>query len=170
MCLSPALICELTGFWVSSPYLHKCFMHHGHLITRVRLYKLFPINVERSITSYLDSRVVGRTGTQIGRSRWPRVVQGRVPFLAASVTPQPCQPDGDMLARRLRVPIQTDPDAMQGDPPRRCSKADWIAPGGAVTGNVGYRSFHQSSTNIRLNASYFCDKFSHARRIKTTTL
>ena len=42
-----------------------------------------------------------------GRSRRPRDVHARVPFTAASVTAQPCRPDGRTVARRLRAPIQT---------------------------------------------------------------
>ena len=49
----------------------------------------------------------GLVGTQIGRSRWLRAVQARVPFTAASVMAQPCRIDGYVATRRRYIPIQT---------------------------------------------------------------
>ena len=48
-----------------------------------------------------------RTGTQIGTSRWTDDAHARVPSKAASVAVRPSRLDGDTLAHRLRVPIQT---------------------------------------------------------------
>ena len=54
-----------------------------------------------------DPLVEGLVGTFFGRSGRPRDVHARVPPTAASDTARPCRLDGDMVALRGHVPIQT---------------------------------------------------------------